>query len=228
MEKVWIDAGHGGRDSGAQGNGIKEAAVTLALAKAARDYLVREYDNVEVRLSREEDTSMSLAERTQAANKWGAAVLLSIHINSAAQIAEGFESFVYTGVNARTKSLQNVLHRKIAAVIGFKDRGQKQANFHMLRESAMPAVLTECGFINNPAEARFMNNPEWLLKVSRAHAEGLAEWLGLKKKAAAPAAAKPAAKLWRVQVGAYEDRNNAEKLLADLQRSGYKPYIVEE
>ena len=227
MAKIYIDAGHGGKDSGAQGNGIKESAVTLMLAKATRDILVKEYEGADVRLSRENDTTLSLAERTQAANKWSADVLLSIHINSAAQIAHGFESFVYSGVNARTRSLQNVLHKKVLAAIGFTDRGQKQANFHMLRESAMPAVLTECGFINNAREAKYMTQPEWLMNVSRAHAEGLAEWLGLKKKTA-PAAAQPDKKLWRVQVGAYEDRDNAERILTDLQRQGYKPYIVEE
>jgi N-acetylmuramoyl-L-alanine amidase len=183
-----------------------------------------------VQLSRNTDTYLTLEQRTVAANKWGADVLVSIHINAAeAESANGFETYVYTKVGSDTKALQNVLHRAILRRIGMTDRGQKAANFHMVRESKMNAVLTECGFISNRSDNAKMKQDSWKSEVARGHAEGIAEFIGLNKKAEKPATAAPAAKkLYRVQVGAFEDRENADKLAADLRKQGYRPFISED
>jgi N-acetylmuramoyl-L-alanine amidase len=105
-----------------------------------------------------------------------------------------------------------------------EDRGQKAKNLHMLRDSRMTAVLTECGFISNKGDSAKMQQTAWKENVARGHAEGIAEFLGLKKKAASAA---PAEKIYRVQVGAFEERENAEKLAADLQKQGYRPIITD-
>lgn len=230
--KIFIDLGHGGKDGGAVGNGLEEANLTLDLGKRTRDILENEYEGAEVKLSRETDVYLSLNQRTDAANKWGADVLVSIHINAATSDADGFESYRYTDVSTKTKTFQNVLHQAILKRIDMDDRGQKAKNLHMVRESHMPAVLTECGFINNKSDSNKMKQDSWKDATARGHAEGIAEFLGLKKKAAAQpaarvAAAAPAEKLYRVQVGAFEDRDNAEKLLDDLRKQGYKPFISE-
>lgn len=231
LKKVKIDAGHGGKDPGAIGNGIYEKNVVLDLAKRTRDILVKEYAEVEVSLTRETDIYLTLDQRTTAANKWGADVLVSIHTNAATGAADGFESFVYTDVSTKTKAFQNVLHRAIMKRINMDDRGQKAKNLHMVRQSKMPAVLTECGFISNASDAAKMKTDSWKAAVARGHAEGIAEFLGLKKKAAPAATTTPVAKpattgkLYRVQVGAFEDLDNAEKLAADLRKQGYRPFI---
>lgn len=229
LKKVKIDAGHGGKDPGAVGNGLYEKNLTLDLAKRTRDILTKEYNEVEVSLTRETDVYLTLDQRTTAANKWGADLLLSIHINAASSAADGFESFVYTDVSTKTKAFQNVLHRAIMKRINMDDRGQKSKNLHMVRQSKMPAVLTECGFISSQSDAAKMKTEAWKAATARGHAEGIAEFLGLKKKtvAAAPTA-KPAettGKIYRVQVGAFEDLDNAEKLAADLRKQGYRPFI---
>lgn len=82
MVKIFIDPGHGGSDSGASGNGLQEKHVTLQIALALRTILLDEYQNVSVQLSRTSDQTVSLTQRTNAANSWGADFFLSIHINA--------------------------------------------------------------------------------------------------------------------------------------------------
>ena len=82
MKKVWIDAGHGGKDAGATGNGLQEKDIVLALSLAVKKRLEAEYDGVQVYLSRSSDVFLELAERTKKANAAGADILVSIHCNA--------------------------------------------------------------------------------------------------------------------------------------------------
>lgn len=183
MVKIFIDPGHGGNDPGAVGNGLKEKDLTLKIAKYARDYLQSNYSNVSIKMSRTGDTTKSLTTRTNEANKWGAEVYVSIHINAGG--GTGFESFVYPGVGSSTKKLQNAIHEQVMKVCkGFRDRGKKQANFHVLRESRMAACLTENLFIDTKADADFLKKEANLKKLGQAHAIGIAKYFGLKKKVA--------------------------------------------
>ena len=147
MVKIFIDPGHGGNDPGAVGNGLKEKDLTLKIAKYMRDYLLANYTGVSVRMSRETDKTVSLSARTNDANKWGANAYISIHVNAGG--GTGFESYVYPNVGKSTRDLQNAVHGEVMkAFSGFRDRGKKQANFHVLRETKMSAVLTENCFID--------------------------------------------------------------------------------
>src|SRR5690606_13418747 len=82
MKKVFIDPGHGGSDSGAVGNGLKEKDLTLAIAKECEKVLKSEYEGVTVKMSRTGDTYPTLSARTNAANSWNADLFISIHINA--------------------------------------------------------------------------------------------------------------------------------------------------
>lgn len=82
MVKIFIDPGHGGTDSGAVGNGLQEKALTLTIASKIRSILLAEYQNVSVLMSRTGDETVTLTQRTDAANVWGADYFLSIHINA--------------------------------------------------------------------------------------------------------------------------------------------------
>lgn len=149
MVKIFIDPGHGGSDAGAVSNGIQEKNITLQIAKKVQDILQNEYSNVSIRMSRTGDSTVSLSERTNAANSWGADYYLSIHINAGG--GTGFESYVYTGVGTPTTTYQTQIHSAVISSTNFQDRGKKQANFHVLRETTMPAILTENGFIDTKA-----------------------------------------------------------------------------
>ncbi|RLZ13643.1 N-acetylmuramoyl-L-alanine amidase, partial [Proteus mirabilis] len=139
---VWIDGGHGGKDAGAVGNGLQEKDIALAVSLGVKQRLEAEYEDVQVQLSRSTDVFLELEDRTDAANKAGADLLVSIHCNAGGG-AGGFESFRYTNASAASRSLQNVLHTEIMAALkpfSVIDRGQKAANLHMVRESKMTAV----------------------------------------------------------------------------------------
>ncbi len=181
MVKIYVDAGHGGSDPGAQGNGLKEKDVTLKIAKKIQEYL-DEYSNATVKMSRTGDTYPTLTQRTNEANAWGADFFLSIHINAGG--GTGYEDFVYTTITdgSKTGKIRNDIHVEVMKKNGMSDRGKKKANLHVLRETAMPAVLTENGFIDSAADAAKMKSQTWINNVARGHVNGLAKAFGLKKK----------------------------------------------
>lgn len=184
MKKVWIDAGHGGKDPGAVGNGLKEKDIVLEISLGIKKRLEAEYEDVQVRLSRSTDVFFELSERTNAANKANADLLVSVHCNAGGG-SGGFESFRYTTAMTASVALQNILHTEIMAALkpfGVIDRGQKSANLHMVRESKTPAVLTENLFIDVAADASRLKKPEVINALIDGHVKGIVKILGLKKK----------------------------------------------
>lgn len=231
---LYLDAGHGGKDGGAAANGIKEKDIVLDLVKRIKSGL-EEYQDTEVLLSRDSDIFLSLDERTKRANSANADVFVSVHINAAAATAaRGFESYIYPNSGSATSALQNVMHaeiiKQISGVAGFQDRGKKSANFAVLRQSKMKAILTENLFISNPADAALLKQDSYLDKLAQGHILGLEKYFGLKRleRPPKPAPTTPTGKLYIVQVGAFEDKANAEALAKDLQKSGYRPFIKYE
>ena len=181
MSKIYLDPGHGGTDPGAQGNGLKEKNVTLAIALKVRDILNRDYEGHSVRMSRTSDTTKSLAQRTNDANSWGADYFVSIHINAGGGV--GYEDFIYNGsVSNNTVAYRDKLHAEIIKQVDFTNRGKKRANFHVLRESKMPAALSENGFIDNAGDAAKLKSDAYLNRIALGNANGIAQALGLKKK----------------------------------------------
>lgn len=183
MFKWFVDPGHGGRDPGAVGNGLQEKNVTLAIAKKIKSIAEREYEGVQVRLSRSSDVYLSLNERTRMANSWGADLFTSVHINAGG--GTGFESFIYNGNysgKAQADRVRSFVHDEIVKQTGFRDRGKKQANFHVLRETRMTAHLTENGFIDNASDAAKLKSDALLEKIARGHVLGAARAYGWKKK----------------------------------------------
>lgn len=190
MKKVFIDLGHGGTDPGAVGNNLLEKVLTRKIGEYMKAYLEMVYEGVLVRLSRNGDETKSLKQRTDDANAWEADVLTSIHINSATTAsANGFESHIYPNSGISTVALQNLIHSEIIQVMKAfgisNDRGKKQSNFHMLRDSNMVACLTENLFIVNAYDANRLKQEEFLKAVGEAHARGVAKFIGLKQKVVA-------------------------------------------
>lgn len=179
MVKVFIDAGHGGSDPGAVGNGLREKDITLKLAKRV-EALLKDYQDVQTKMSRIGDTYPSLSERTNEANKWGADFFMSLHINAGG--GTGYEDFVYPG-STKSIAYQNIIHAEIIKKVGkMVNRGKKQANYHVLRETIMPSILTECGFIDNPSDAALLKQDAFIEGLAQGHVNGLVKAFGLKKK----------------------------------------------
>ncbi|QAT53284.1 N-acetylmuramoyl-L-alanine amidase [Bacillus licheniformis] len=216
MVKIFIDPGHGGTDPGASANGLQEKQLTLQIALALRNILLNEYQNVTVQLSQTSDQTVSLTQRTNAANSWGADYFLSIHINAGG--GTGFEDYIYPGVGAPTTTYRDIMHEEILKVVDFRDRGKKTANFHVLRETAMPALLTENGFVDNTSDAEKLKSSAFIQSIARGHANGLARAFNLSKKSTA---------LFKVQIGAFRDKANADSLAAQAKAKEFDAIVID-
>lgn len=177
---ICLDPGHGGADSGAVGNGLREKDLTLDIASriAAR---LREH-GFSVLMTRTDDRYVGLSERAQMANNAHASYLLSVHINSDAGQGTGFESYVQPGYDSgETGRIRGVIHAQVAAFFasqGLPDRGRKQADLAVCRETAMPASLHEYGFIDS-ADAQKLADPAFRQGCAEATVRGLCEAFGV-------------------------------------------------
>lgn len=223
MVKIYLDAGHGGSDQGASGYGLKEKDLTLTISNKIYNML-QDYKGVTVKRSRSTDKTLSLSQRTNEANKWGADLFLSIHINAGG--GSGFESYVYNGsLRSETENVRSVIHDEIIKSINVKDRGKKKANFHVLRESKMNALLTENMFIDTKKDSDQLKSNLFLDLVAHGHVNGIVKYYKLKKK---KTTSKPSGKLYKVQTGAFSKKENADQLAKKLKKDGYDVYIVHE
>lgn len=223
IKKVVLDAGHGGKDSGAVGNGLQEKNIVLKIVQRTKEILEKNYKDVQVLLTRNSDVFIELGQRASYANNANANLFVSVHINSANISAQGFETFIHDGTSsATTKSYQKKIHDAIMKRAPyFSNRGTKTANYQVLRSTKMPAILTESGFISNESDASVLKDSKKLENICLGHAEGIASALGLVKKNPVPPSVNDEY-VYKIQVGAYDDKKMAENILSALTREGYK------
>ena len=152
-KKIYVDPGHGGTDGGAVGpTGLKEADVNLRVGTVLKNCLI-EYGGATVRMSRTGNTTLSLSYRTTDANNWGAHRFISVHHNAASdRSVNGTETYCYGSGSSNSFDLRNKVHAQLIAWGGLNNRGVKTANFYVLVNTNMPAILTEASFISNAAE----------------------------------------------------------------------------
>lgn len=224
MAKVFLSAGHGGSDPGACGNGLKEKDINLQILLACQAELVRH--GVTVVCSRTTDANDPVAEEVREANASGADIAVSFHTNAGG--GDGSESFYYK-TSSKGKKLAELCEKHIKA-IGQNSRGVKTNNLMFTRATKMTAVLCECAFVDNKKDIAIVDTVAEQKAFGVAYAKAILEYLGIAYKA--PAAAKPAAstsgKLYRVQVGAYKEKANADKLVAELKTKGYSAIVKYE
>lgn len=162
---IVLDPGHGGVDSGAVGvNGIKEKDVVLKIAKEVIRLNRELYNDVlEIYLTRYSDTLISLGHRSKLARALSADIFLSIHCNKAdSNLARGTEVYIQknrseNAIRTLKKSMDLAEHvtDKLQNNLGFENRGVKEGNFQVLRETqfSCTSVLLELGFLSNSEEA---------------------------------------------------------------------------
>ncbi len=176
--KIFVDAGHGGPDPGAVGNGVTEQAVNLNVARElARLLYEGGYEVMQYRTTRDENVlsnkNADLRNRANMANNWGADYFVSIHTNSSLNpAANGFEAYVYR-LGGEAEALAQSIVSQVVSQLGSKDNGVRQANFAVLRRTRMPATLLELGYLTNPTEALNLNSPAWQRAVARAIYDGI-------------------------------------------------------
>ncbi len=176
--KVAIDAGHGGRDPGAIGNGLREKDITLDVARRLKVFLER--CGIGVVMTREDDVDVSLGERCRIANAHQVNLFISIHVNAGGGV--GAEIHIIGGGGRAEVAANKVLPYLIDSG-GFRNRGVKVSNFQVLRDTAMPAILAENGFIDNSSDAFKLAKPAVLQSIAEAHAKGICEYFGVAYKA---------------------------------------------
>jgi N-acetylmuramoyl-L-alanine amidase len=193
MARLALDAGHGGNDPGAVGNGLREKDLTLYRVLKTAQILKDNYLDIEILLTRSKDETVSLQKRCELANAWGADFFLSDHTNAGG--GTGFESFRLPGAYASTVQKQTVIHNEIMNFLkgySLRDRGTKTANFYVLKNTKMPAVLIECLFIDNSKDAHLLKQQSFQDGLAGAIARGIAKALGLKPKPVSAPATTPA------------------------------------
>jgi len=176
---VVIDPGHGGSDPGTTSFTNKpEKNFTLALGLKVQALLKQE-PNIELIMTRETDVYPTRSERVKLANDLNADVFVSIHGNSvkASPQASGTETFYYQ--RASSKELADIIHKHLIEALGFKDRGVKNGSLQVIRETTMPAVLLEIGFLSNKAEEEAMMSESTQDKAAQAIVDGIKEYLNL-------------------------------------------------
>lgn len=234
MFKLALDAGHGYNTAGKRCDKAidpkqtREWTLNSRICNKIQQYLT-EYEGYDV--IRVDDTTgetnVSLDSRVSKANKFNADFYLSIHHNAGVKGGSGggIVAYVYPNVDAKTKSWQTELYNAVIKNTGLRGNRSKplcEADFQVLRETYMPAVLLECGFMDSTTDVPIILTDEFADGVAKACVEVIVKKGGLKKKAQ-PVEEK---KLYRVQVGAYSKIANAEKMQAKLKADGYDAIIV--
>jgi len=224
MVKIVVDSGHGGIDPGAVANGLREKDLNLDIGLGVAHKLELEYEDAQVILTRMGNETVSLRKRVEIANEANANFFLSLHVNAGG--GSGFESFRHPQAFTNTKVLQYKIHdelMKFYRKFSRPDRGKKTANFYVLRETKMSAVLLENLFLDNTEEVKLLRTVSFRNELIDAITVAVAKALNLKRKAVIPGSKK----LYRVQVGAFKYRKNAERLVHELKLKGYDAFIVE-
>lgn len=173
--RVFIDAGHGGKDPGAVGNGLYEKNLTLSIALKVQRIL--QAQGIEVVMSRTTDKFLELSEISSLANNSGADAFASIHINSATTTAAyGIETYYYPN-RMDSKPLADSVQKQLISSTGAYDREVETADFHVVRETTMPSILAECGFISNQSEAIKMSTNSYQELLASGIANGINNYL---------------------------------------------------
>lgn len=194
---IVIDAGHGGADPGTVGNGQYEKTWVLVLSNALAEELRQR--GWEVLLTRRDDATIPLIDRSVRANAEPRLAFISLHLNAGGPEASGIETY-YAWPKApevmarlelpggvppdraiqddRGRLLAEAIQHSVTAATSARDRGVKnQPQYSVISRTRCPAVLVECGFLTSPAEAAAIQTADYRNKLVRGLANGLEIWL---------------------------------------------------
>ena len=176
--KVFIDAGHGGKDNGSSHNGYLEDVINLQIAQKLKNKLLNE--GLKVEMSRNDDTYLSLSERANQSNNSDANMFISIHQNAASSTsAHGVETYYFSDKN---KDLASAIHKSIINSTSANNRNVRNGNFQVLRDNKKPSILLECGFISNSSEAYKLSTSEYQNKLVDGIVSGVKNYFNINNK----------------------------------------------
>ena len=220
MPKVFIGVGHGGSDPGAVSNNTKEKDLNLSIALACRDLL--EAHGVTVKMSREKDENDTLSEEIKECNVFSPDLAVDIHNNAGG--GDGTEVYHHYGGGTGKVLAENILAEIVK--IGQNSRGAKMRRnsrgkdyYGFIRETSCPAVIVECAFVDNATDLEILASEGKRLLMGGAIAKGILGTLGVEIQA-------NTSKIYRVQVGAYSVKANAEAMRKKLTAAGFEAIII--
>lgn len=240
MIKICLDAGHGKDTSGKRSpdNSLLEYKFNRQMAKIIKEKLEEYKDELEIITTQdlESNYDLSLSGRAQVANKEKADYFISIHANgfyfkdeNGKYIEEfnsvkGFETHIISkGGKAEqlSKQINYSVKNNIPTIV---DRGTFVSNFSVLRNTNMPAILIECGFYTNKDECKLLSSEDYKKLLGASIVNGILNHLRIKKIPLND----NMEKIYKVQIGAYKEYKNAQRLVKELKEKGYDTYIVSE
>ena len=220
MPKVFIGAGHGGSDPGAVSNNTKEKDLNLSIALACRDVLERH--GVAVQMSRTKDEDDNINEEIRECNAYSPDLAVDIHNNAGG--GDGGEVF-HSYLGGKGKTLAEDILAEIVKV-GQNSRGckiRKNANgndyYAFIRNTICPAVIVECAFVDNATDLEILATEGKRQTMGQAIAKGILKTLGIEFQAETGI-------IYRVQVGAYKVKANAEAMLKRIKEAGFDAFIT--
>ena len=194
MFKLALDAGHGRYTSGKRclksldKNETREWVLNSRICEKIERNL-KAYEGIEVKRMDDTtgETDVSLSSRTNKANKWDASFYLSVHHDAGIGGGNGGGPtvYIYTSPSEKSRTYQEIVYEKFIAAVGkFGNRadGTCLKNLHVLRETKMPAVLIECGFMDSKVDTPMILTEEFSENAARGLTDAIIEIAGLKKK----------------------------------------------
>lgn len=214
-KKVFLGVGHGGKNPGAVSNGFYEKDLNLSIALACQEELVRH--GVSVGMSRTKDEDDDLNEEIKECNAFNPDLAVDIHNNAGG--GDGAEAFYhYKGGTSKTLAV-NVLNEIVA--VGQNSRGakiRKNANgqdwYGFIRLTKAPAIIIECAFVDNAKDIRILDTTAEQKAMGVAIAKGILKTLGIAYK-------QPTTTIYRVHVGSFANKANAEARVKKLKAAGF-------
>jgi N-acetylmuramoyl-L-alanine amidase len=172
--KIVIDAGHGGKDPGANGySGRFEKHFTLELARKVYDRMLQDPELAPL-MTRTDDSFVELEDRAKFANEAQADLFISIHGNTYESAISGTETYYYS---SRGRAFGEVMHRHVTEATQLNDRGLRESPFKVLKLTKMPAVLLELGYLSTQSDEQKMLSAEFQDRVAAAIVAGAKEYL---------------------------------------------------
>jgi N-acetylmuramoyl-L-alanine amidase len=167
---VVIDAGHGGHDPGGiPGQRVPEKIMTLDVAQRLRAIL--QASGYRVVMTRDSDVFVPLGTRVAIGNSYANAIFVCIHFNATPRRgASGIETYFYS---SQSLPLASAIHYYVARGAPSANRGVRRRGFYVLRNTRIPSVLVECGFLTNPTEAQYALNSAYRQKLAMEIAHGI-------------------------------------------------------
>lgn len=179
--RIVVDAGHGGKDLGANRDGVNEKDLNLSLALMVKDAL--EAKGFQVYMTRDTDVFLPLPSITAITNRIRPDLFISIHHNASVNpAAHGIETYYYT---PQSRPLADRIQRREINTVAAQDGGVKRAMFYVIHHTNVPAVLCEVGYVSNSTERAELQSADRKQKTARAIADGVVDYLKTRMSARA-------------------------------------------